>query len=39
MDDPNTKYCEDCGYEIEDSNDTGDLCYRCYMKEYYNIEV
>ena len=29
------KYCEYCGKEIEDINDTGSLCYRCYMKEYY----
>ena len=29
------KYCEYCGKEIEDTNDTGSLCYDCYMKEYY----
>lgn len=27
--------CEYCGRKIEDKNDTGSLCYRCYMKEYY----
>lgn len=27
--------CEYCGRKIEDRNDTGSLCYRCYMKEYY----
>ena len=32
------KYCEYCGKEIEDTNDTGSLCYRCYMKEYYPEE-
>lgn len=32
------KYCEYCGREIEDTNDTGSLCYRCYMKEYYPDE-
>ena len=34
----NEKYCEYCGKEIEDTNDTGSLCYRCYMKEYYPDE-
>jgi hypothetical protein len=34
----NTKRCEYCGKEIEDTNDTGSLCYRCYMKEYYPEE-
>ena len=29
------KYCEYCGKEIEDTNDTGSLCYDCYIKEYY----
>ena len=29
------KYCEHCGKRIEDTNDTGSLCYRCYMREYY----
>lgn len=29
------EYCENCGKKIEDTNDTGSLCYRCYMKEYY----
>ena len=29
------KYCEYCGNEIEDANDTGSLCYNCYIKEYY----
>ena len=29
------KYCEYCGKEIEDTNDTGTLCYNCYIKEYY----
>lgn len=29
------KYCEYCGQEIEDTNDTGTLCYDCYVKEYY----
>ena len=28
--------CEYCGRKIEDKNDTGSLCYRCYMREYYN---
>ncbi len=28
--------CEYCGRKIEDRNDTGSLCYRCYMREYYN---
>ena len=32
------KHCEYCGKEIEDTNDTGSLCYRCYMKEYYPDE-
>lgn len=32
------KYCEYCGRRIEDRNDTGSLCYRCYMKEYYERE-
>lgn len=32
------KYCENCGKEIEDTNDTGSLCYRCYMREYYGTE-
>ena len=32
------KHCEYCGREIEDTNDTGNLCYRCYMKEYYPDE-
>lgn len=27
--------CEYCGKIIEDTNDTGSLCYRCYMREYY----
>lgn len=27
--------CEYCGREIEDTNDTGSLCYRCYKREYY----
>ncbi len=27
--------CEFCGRKIEDTNDTGSLCYKCYMKEYY----
>lgn len=27
--------CEYCGKKIEDKNDTGSLCYRCYMREYY----
>lgn len=27
--------CEYCGRKIEDRNDTGSLCYRCYMREYY----
>ena len=27
--------CDNCGKEIEDTNDTGSLCYRCYMREYY----
>lgn len=31
--------CEYCGREIEDTNDTGSLCYRCYMKEYYDEET
>lgn len=30
-----TAYCDYCGKKIEDTNDTGTLCYRCYMKEYY----
>ena len=34
MTDPE-KYCEHCGKKIEDTNDTGTLCYRCYMREYY----
>lgn len=38
MYDPTLEYCEDCGYEIEDTNDTGTLCYRCYMREYYGEE-
>ena len=29
------KTCEFCGAEIEDPNNTGNLCFRCYMKEYY----
>lgn len=32
------KYCEYCGKEIEDTNNTGSLCHRCYMKEYYPEE-
>lgn len=32
---PEDKTCEYCGKVIEDTNDTGSLCYRCYMKEYY----
>ena len=32
------KYCEYCGKEIEDTNDTGTLCHDCYMKEYYGID-
>lgn len=32
------KRCEYCGKEIEDTNDTGSLCYRCYMIEYYPEE-
>lgn len=31
-----TKCCEYCGKEIEDSNETGSLCYRCYIREYYD---
>lgn len=30
--------CEYCGRKIEDTNDTGSLCYRCYMREYYPNE-
>ena len=30
--------CDYCGREIEDTNDTGSLCYRCYMREYYPNE-
>ena len=32
------EYCEHCGRPIEDTNDTGSLCERCYMKEYYPDE-
>lgn len=32
------KVCAYCGKKIEDTNDTGSLCYRCYMKEYYPEE-
>lgn len=32
------KYCEYCGKEIEDTNDTGTLCYNCYIKEYYGAD-
>ena len=32
------KYCEYCGQEIEDTNDTGTLCYNCYIKEYYGVD-
>lgn len=32
----NYNRCEYCGRIIEDRNDTGTLCYRCYMKEYYD---
>lgn len=32
------KCCEYCGNEIEDVNDTGSLCYNCYIKEYYGVE-
>lgn len=28
--------CEYCSRKIEDKNDTGNLCYRCYMREYYD---
>ena len=28
-------HCEFCGRKIEDRNDTGSLCLKCYMK-YYN---
>ena len=35
---PQVKYCEYCGKKIEDTNDTGSLCYRCYMREYYPNE-
>ena len=38
MKEDEVKYCEYCGKEIEDTNDTGSLCYRCYMKEYYPNE-
>lgn len=31
-------YCEYCGRKIEDTNDTGELCFSCYMKEYYPNE-
>ena len=34
----NYNRCEYCGRIIEDKNDTGTLCYRCYMKEYYDTE-
>ena len=27
--------CAYCGRTIENTNDTGSLCYRCYIKEYY----
>ena len=33
---PEPARCEHCGKVIEDRNDTGGLCYKCYMKEYYN---
>ena len=32
---PEETRCENCGKVIEDRNDTGGLCYRCYMREYY----
>ena len=32
---PKKRTCAYCGKIIEDTNDTGTLCYRCYMKEYY----
>ena len=28
-------HCEFCGRKIEDRNDTGSLCLKCYMKYYY----
>ena len=27
--------CSECGNIIRDTNDTGDLCDRCYQREYY----
>jgi len=32
------RHCEYCDRIIEDTNDTGSLCYRCYMREYYPEE-
>jgi NMD protein affecting ribosome stability and mRNA decay len=29
------KYCAYCGKEIEDIEETGSLCYDCYIEEYY----
>ena len=31
-------HCEFCGRKIEDRNDTGSLCLKCYMKYYYPDE-
>lgn len=30
--------CEFCGRMIEDTNETGTLCLKCYMKHYYPEE-
>lgn len=27
--------CEFCGRKIEDTNETGTLCKKCYIKYYY----
>lgn len=28
------EHCEFCGRKIEDTNETGSLCKKCYMKYY-----